>query len=684
MRKWLSVCALIAMLGVATLVWAQGQKPPAKTAPPKKPSVPVKDEGWRILYGSPKAKVKVEAFYPLQVVGGESHEWVKDFARKLVEAFPDKVHAIVYDFTSEKGGAEWQKRGLNCGAFLVNGKIKIDYKGRTFAFLRNPAISGWTFEQLKMVVGAEVERVYGKGTIKPQPQKQPPAKKTSTGAMAAGEKAANGRVEIFVPCGLAGPYGDIAHSFRKAHPDIELRPTVTGVVALLNLLRDGATPDIYLALGTFELTKLAEQGKFVEGSLVRCARIPLALIVPKNNPAGVKRLEDLTSPKVKRIVTYAFNLSGGRGAKQALEAAKLWDEVKGKVFTPKVPDQAKQLLKKGQADVGILYRTCLMESYVPDQPPVVEHDLVAVQTIPQRLYEPIYVGAVLVKGGKNLAAAQAFLRFLQTAEAKRVWKKWGFEPAEEETRPTKLSERTPLFIYAGAAFRPPLEEMGRQFERRYGIPVRFNFTGSNCLLAQIILSRQGDLFLPGEAFYVQQAEKRGYVLKSAVIGYFVPVILVRKGNPKGIRSLADLAKPGVKVGLGDPKACAIGEISEAILRKNGLTKAVHKNVVLRAMTAPELANALRLGGIDACLNWDAIANYPWVRPAVEVIPIPPEQNVITANPLAILKTTRNKAAAEKFLQFALTEGQRILRRHGFTARNDLPAPYTKALAAIAR
>ncbi|MDT7897341.1 MAG: molybdate ABC transporter substrate-binding protein [Armatimonadota bacterium] len=684
MRKWLSVCTLIAMLGVAIVVWAQGQKPPAKSAPPKKPAVPVKDEGWRILYGSPKAKVKVEAFYPLRVAGGESHDWVKEFARKLVEAFPDKVHAIVYDFTSEKGGVEWQKRGLTCGAFLINGKMQIDYKGKTFTFLRNPAISGWTFEQLKMAVTAEVERVYGKGAVKPQPQKQPPAKKTSTGAMTAGQKAANGRVEIFVPCGLAGPYGDIARLFRKAHPDIELRPTVTGVVALLNLLRDGATPDIYLALGTFELTKLAEQGKFVEGSLVRCARIPLALIVPKNNPASVKRLEDLASPKVKHIVTYAFNLSGGRGAKQALEAAKLWDAVKGKVFTPKVPDQAKQLLKKGQADVGILYRTCLMESYVPDQPPVVEHDLIAVQTIPQHLYEPIYVGAVLVKGGKNLAAAQEFLRFLQTAEAKRVWGKWGFEPAEEETRPAKWSDRTPLFIYAGAAFRPPLEEMGREFERRYGIPVRFNFTGSNCLLAQIILSRQGDLFLPGEAFYVQQAEKRGYVLKSEVIGYFIPVILVRKGNPKGIRSLADLAKPGVKVGLGDPKACAIGEIGEAILRKNGLTKAVHKNVVLRAMTAPELANALRLGGIDACLNWDAIANYPWVRPAVEVIPIPPEGNVITANPLAILKTTHNKAAAEKFLQFALTEGQAILRRHGFTARNDLPASYTKALAAIAR
>ncbi len=684
MRRIVIGIIAFCLLSAWVLVGAQTQKgtPPQKPAPAK-PSVPIKDEGWRITYGDPKAKVKVEAFYPIGIVGGESHEWVKEYALKLVQAFPNKVQVVVVDWSKEKGADEFAKRGLTCGAFLINGQIMVTYKGRKRAFLRNPVMSGWSFEQLKEVVAAEVEKVYGKTAPKPTPKGKAsaPIQKTSTqGATTTPE----GVISIFVPCGLAGPYGDLAQMFQKRNPKIRFRPVVTGIVALLNQLRDGATPDIFLALGTFELTKLAEQGKFVEGSLVKCARIPLAIVVPKRNPAKVKRLDDLTSPQVKRIITYPFHLSGGRGAKQALEAAGLWDKVSGKIFTPKVPDQAKQLLKKGQGDAGILYRTCLMESYIPNEPPVIEDDLVAVQTLPQRLYEPIYAAAVLVNGGKNLAAAREFLKFLQTPEAKKVWQKWGFEPVEEQVAQQIPTNKRLLFIYAGAAFRPPLEEMGRTFERQYGIPVRFNFTGSNCLLAQIILTRHGDLFLPGEEFYVRQAQQRGYVLRSEVIGYFVPVILVRKGNPKGIRSLQDLAKPGVKVGLGDPKACAIGEISEAILRKNNLTEAVSKNVVLRAMTAPELANALRLGGIDACINWDAIANYPWVRPAVEVISIPPEQNVITANPLAILKTTKNRKGAELFLQFALREGQNILRRHGFTARATLPPEYRQVLFSAAK
>ena len=668
------LAVVFAVSGILVVLMAQTQqqkKLPQKLET-KKSSVPVKNEGWRIIYGDPKAKVKVEAFYP---VGSPGHEFVLEFSRKLAESIPGKVQVIVYDWTKPKGADEFSKRGLSCGCFIINGKMQVTHKGKKVVFMQRPEMRGWNFDLLKAVVADEVNKVCGKETTKPQTQKSGTSQKTS----ARQSSNPKGVIKIFVPCGVAGPYGELARMFQKQNPGIRLHPNVTGIIALLNQLESGATPDIFLALGTFELTKLAEQDKFVEGSLVKCARIPLAVVVPKRNPAGVKRIEDLASPKVKRIITYPFKLSGGRGARQAFEAAKIWDAVKDKIFTPKVPDQAKQLLKKGQGDVGILYRTCLMESYIPDQPPVIEHDLIAVQTVPQNLYEPIYVAAVLVKDGKNLEAARKFLKFLETPQARQVWVRWGFEPFEESVKPAKLSDKTPLFIYAGAAFRPPLEEMGRTFEGKYGVPVRFNFTGSNCLLAQIILSQQGDLFLPGEEFYVRQAQKRNYVLKSEIIGYFIPVIMVRKGNPKGIRSLKDLAKPGIKVGLGDPKACAIGEISEAILRKNNLTEAVHKNVALRAMTAPELANALRLGGIDACINWDAIANYPWVRPAIEVIQITPEQNVITANPLAILKTTKNRQAAEMFLQFALTEGQQILKGHGFTARNDLPPAYAKAM-----
>ena len=112
-----------------------------------------------------------------------------------------------------------------------------------------------------------------------------------------------------------------------------------------------------------------------------------------------------------------------------LERSKLWAKIGDKVRTPKGPNQAKQWVKTGQADVAIVYRTCLMESYEPDKPPVPESDLTVAATIPQKLYDPIYVGAVPIKGSRHPAVAQRFLSFLATPEARKVWIKWGFEPA---------------------------------------------------------------------------------------------------------------------------------------------------------------------------------------------------------------------------------------------------------------
>ncbi|MCS7223270.1 MAG: molybdate ABC transporter substrate-binding protein [Armatimonadetes bacterium] len=662
MRRAVVGILLIFVLGTAA---ATPKGSPADKKSPAKVTVPVKREGWRVTIGWSDAKVKVEAFYPLGVVGGEGHDWVLEYAMKIAQAHPKKVLFTIYDFTTPKGSQEWQKRGLTCGAFLIGGKFSYTFKGgKTVAFMRSEALGGWTFDQLKTAVAQEVEKAYKK---EPAGGKGTPVKKTS---LRLESRSSTGFVEIYVPCGLAGPYGEIARAFQKAHPDITLRPTVSGVVALLNALRDYAKPDIYLALGTYELTHLAEKGRFVEGSMVTVAQMPLGLIVHRKNPAGIKTLNDLTSPRVKTIVTYSYQLSGGRAAKQALQKAGIWEQVKGKIVTPKVPDLAKQMLKKGQATVGILYTTCLKESYVPDQPPVEEKDLRVIQTLPPDSYEPIYVAAVQLKDGPNPEAAKQFLEFLKRRELSQIWRKWGFR--EVKGAPLASSRRGRLLVFAGAAFRPPLEEMAKAFQKKYGIPVQFNFTGSNCLLAQIILTQKGDLFLPGEDFYVEQAEARGYVVKKAVLGYFIPVILVRKGNPKGIKSLADLAKPGLRVGLGDPRACAIGAVGEEVLKKNGLAEKVRKNVVLRAVTAPELANALRLGAIDACLNWDAIANYPWVRPAVEVITIPPHQNLVTSNPLAILKTASHPQEAELFFEFAQREGQKILQAHGFTTRDGLP------------
>lgn len=238
--------------------------------------------------------------------------------------------------------------------------------------------------------------------------------------------------------------------------------------------------------------------------------------------------------------------------------------------------------------------------------------------------------------------------------------------------PSKGTGKTaPLFMFSGAGLREPIEAVRDAFEKQTGVAVRVCYAGSACLLAQIEITHRGDLYFPGETYYVDQARKRGFIETSQVLCYMIPVIMVAKGNPKGIHRLADLSKPGLRIGIGEPRSCAVGKTSEQLLRKHKLYQQVGANIVMHTATAPELGNAMKLSSIDAAINWDAVA--AWYEDACDVVTIPPRDNLIVQCPLAVLKFSKAKSVAEQFLQFAAgPQGQELFKEKRYTI--DLKHP----------
>jgi molybdate transport system substrate-binding protein len=227
-----------------------------------------------------------------------------------------------------------------------------------------------------------------------------------------------------------------------------------------------------------------------------------------------------------------------------------------------------------------------------------------------------------------------------------------------------------LLFYAANGLRPPLSEAAEVFGRENGCAVDCDFAGSNTLLGKLRVSQRGDLYMPGDEWYVEEAAKAGFQLSRHTVCYWAPVLLVKKGNPKEVRTLQDLLKPGVQVGLGDARACAIGRTSVALLEKNGLRDAdLAKNVVYRSTTVNELANHVKAGQVDAAIVWDATAaQYPDVA---EAVPIPAERNLLVKVEVCVLKFTEAREQAERFCEFLKSaKGQAIFRRHHY--RVDAP------------
>jgi len=223
-----------------------------------------------------------------------------------------------------------------------------------------------------------------------------------------------------------------------------------------------------------------------------------------------------------------------------------------------------------------------------------------------------------------------------------------------------------LFVYCAAGMGPPVGKLAEEFGRGRGVEMEISYAGSNVLLGQIELTRKGDVYIAGDADYVDMAEKKGLVKSKKRICYFVPVIMVAKGNPKGVKTLGDLTKEGVKIGQGDEKAAAGGRLMPKLLELNGVDAAAwQKNVVLSTPTVNELALKIELGTIDAAVVWRSIAlQYPKVS---DIVSIDRAKNVCPEVAGAVLSDAVNPAAAAAFLDLLASErGRTVLAENGYT------------------
>ncbi|HDN65830.1 MAG TPA: molybdate ABC transporter substrate-binding protein [Methanosarcinales archaeon] len=225
-----------------------------------------------------------------------------------------------------------------------------------------------------------------------------------------------------------------------------------------------------------------------------------------------------------------------------------------------------------------------------------------------------------------------------------------------------------LLVYCGAGMRKPMDEIGSLFEEEYGISIDYNYAGSNTLLSQMDLLQNGDVYMPGATYYFDIAKEKGITDYEQRIAYHVPVIAVPRGNPAGITSLADLAKPGVTVILGDPKAAAIGKLGDKILEKNGIYDAVANNTISRGATVNELIVYTSMKQADASIIWGDLVV---ASEKMELVEIPREQNIIKIIPIGTLMFSEKKDTATKFVDFvASPEGKAIFGKHGFTTYPD--------------
>ena len=190
---------------------------------------------------------------------------------------------------------------------------------------------------------------------------------------------------------------------------------------------------------------------------------------------------------------------------------------------------------------------------------------------------------------------------------------------EEEDRKDSIT------VFCGSANKPAMEEIAVRFEQERGIRVNMIFGGSGTLLSQIELSKQGEIYLPGSPDYVLIAERKKLVIEKSdrIVAYLIPAIITPAGNPANIQSLQDLARAGVRIGIGNPETVCLGLYGVEILERNDLLVPVLKNVVTFGGSCSKTANLAAMNKVDAILGWRDF--HFWNPERMTYVPIAPQK-----------------------------------------------------------
>ncbi|MGB0383520.1 MAG: molybdate ABC transporter substrate-binding protein [Ardenticatenaceae bacterium] len=230
-----------------------------------------------------------------------------------------------------------------------------------------------------------------------------------------------------------------------------------------------------------------------------------------------------------------------------------------------------------------------------------------------------------------------------------------------------------ITLFAASSLTDALSEIARSYERKHpNVTVRVNFGGSSQLATQLAEGAPADLFASANETQMQKLVQSGQIAAESVQFFATNrlVLVVPAENPAAITSLADLARPGIKL-VTAAKEVPIGQYTRDILAKMeqsadfspGFEQAVLGNIVSEEANVRQVVTKVQLGEADAAMVYrsDVRPN----QPTLQTIPIPEAYNVQAYYPIAPLHHARQKEGAANLLAFILSaQGQAILHKWG--------------------
>ncbi|MCB1225540.1 MAG: substrate-binding domain-containing protein [Verrucomicrobiales bacterium] len=444
--------------------------------------------------------------------------------------------------------------------------------------------------------------------------------------------ASESGLQVFCAAGLKVPVEAAAKAFEQ-EKGIPVHLQFGGTATLLSQLQVAGRGDLFIAADEGSLRDATDR------QLTR-ERIPLAVQTPviavaKGNPKAIHGLADLTREGIRFACANPEAASIGKITRRALGDQWPAFAARAAVMKPTVTEIATDL-RLGAVDAAIVW-----DSLIPQF-----QELEAV-TDPALTAEKETASIAVLSACQQPATALAFARFLSAPErGNPLFAEAGFHPVPGDS----WAKVPQIVLFSGGVNRTAIEPLVKAFAEREGLDLTTVFNGCGILCASMKTMggssnpKFPDVYYACDVCFVPPVAEQfpeAVMLTETRIGIAVP-----KGNPKSIRTLADLGRPGLRIGLCNAEQSTIGYMTHAILRSMNLLDAVTANAAAQVPTADFLINQMRAGALDAAVVYEV--NVMPQKPFFDFIPLPADK-ARAIQPFAIRKDTAYRLICQRLL-----------------------------------
>jgi molybdate transport system substrate-binding protein len=231
-------------------------------------------------------------------------------------------------------------------------------------------------------------------------------------------QAASEILTIAAANSLRDAFRQILPLFEAHNKDINVRVIYGPSQTLSKQIEEGAPVDVFLPSLVEEIDQLEKKGLVIQGTKRVYAGTSLVLIAGTELPAPVASVQDLRTALIRYIAIGDPKTSSvGKVAAQFLKYSKLDSQLKAQFVYGEHSRAVLDLVAKGEADIGIVYRTDA----------IANRKIRIFDTAPEGSHTPIRYGVAAVWTAKNISGAGDFINFLATPEVQALLQEHGFD-----------------------------------------------------------------------------------------------------------------------------------------------------------------------------------------------------------------------------------------------------------------